>query len=115
MACETPVVACAAGALAEVVGATGGGVLVPPDEPDALATAIADLMARPEVRSMLGKRGRIRVDEAYAWPRVAGATAVAYAEFIEDFRTRMGRPARMTTSDSPGSRRAMRSSPFRVN
>ena len=115
MACGTPVVACAAGALTEVVGAAGGGVLVPPDEPDALASAIADLMARPEIRSMLGKRGSIRVNEAYAWPRVARATAGAYAEFIEDFRTRLGRPARMTTSDSPGSRRAMRSSPFRVN
>jgi glycosyltransferase involved in cell wall biosynthesis len=115
MACGTPVVACAAGALTEVVGAAGGGVLVPPDEPRALASAIADLMARPEIRSMLGKRGSIRVNEAYAWPRVARATAEAYAEFIEDYRSRRGRPARMTTSDSPGSRRAMRSSPFRVN
>jgi glycosyltransferase involved in cell wall biosynthesis len=115
MACGTPVVACAAGALTEVVGVAGGGVLVPPDEPRALASAIADLMARPEIRSMLGKRGSIRVNEAYAWPRVARATAEAYAEFIEDYRSRRGRPARMTTSDSPGSRRAMRSSPFRVN
>jgi glycosyltransferase involved in cell wall biosynthesis len=115
MACGTPVVACAAGALTEVVGAAGGGVLVPPDKPRALASAIADLMARPEIRSMLGKRGSIRVNEAYAWPRVARATAEAYADFIEDYRTRRGWPARMTTSDSPGSRRAMRSSNFRVN
>lgn len=115
MACGTPVVACAAGALTEVIGAVGGGVLVPRGKPRALASAIADLMARPEIRSMLGKRGSIRVNEAYAWPRVARATAAAYAEFIEDFRTRLGRPARMTTSDSPGSHRAMRSRPFRVN
>jgi glycosyltransferase involved in cell wall biosynthesis len=115
MACGTPVVASAAGALTEVVGAAGGGVLVPPDEPRTLASAIADLMARPEIRTMLGKRGSTRVTEAYAWPRVARATAGAYAEFIEDFRTRLGRPARMTTSDSPGSRRAMRSNPFRVS
>jgi glycosyltransferase involved in cell wall biosynthesis len=115
MACETPVVACAAGALPEVVGATGGGVLVPPDEPGALASAIADLMARPEIRNMLGKRGSIRVNETYAWPRVARATAGAYAEFIKAYRTRLGRPARITTSDSPGSRRAMRSSPFKIN
>jgi glycosyltransferase involved in cell wall biosynthesis len=115
MACGTPVVACAAGALAEVIRATGGGVLVPPDEPDALAAAIADLMARPEICSMLGKRGNIRVHEAYAWPRVARATAGAYAEIIEEFRYRLGRPARITTSDSPGSSRAMRSSPFNVD
>jgi glycosyltransferase involved in cell wall biosynthesis len=115
MACGTPVVACAAGALTEVVGTAGGGVLVPPNEPRALASAIADLMARPEIRAMLGKRGSPRVNEAYAWPRVARATAGAYAEFIEDFRARLGRPARMTTSDSPGSRLAMRSRPFKVN
>ena len=115
MACETPVVACAAGALTEVVGTTGGGVLVPPNEPRALASAIADLMARPEIRGMLGKRGSIRVNEAYAWPRVARATADAYAEFIENFRTRRGRPTRMTTSESPGSCLARPSRPFRVN
>jgi len=111
MACATPVVACAVGALPEVMRATGGGALVAPDDPAALAVAIADLMARPENRSMLGKRGRLRVDEIYAWPRVARATAAAYAEAIEGFRARRGRPARITTSDQPGSRRAMASSP----
>jgi len=115
MACGTPVVACAAGALTEVVGAAGGGVLVPPDEPGALAGAIADLMARPELRSLLGKRGSVRVDAAFAWPRVARATARAYAEIIEGFRARLGRPARITTSDNPGSRRAMRSRPLSVD
>ncbi len=115
MACGTPVVACAAGALTEVLGAAAGGVLVPPEEPSALASAITDLMTRPETRTLLGKRGSVRVSEAYAWPRVARATAGAYAEFIEDFQARLGRPIRMTTSDSPGSTRAMRSSPFRVN
>jgi len=106
MACGTPVVACAAGALTEVVGEVGGGVLVPPNQPRALASAIADLMARPETRTMLGKRGSIRVKEAYAWPRVARVTADAYVQFIEDFQTRLGRPTRMTTSDNPGSRLA---------
>jgi len=114
MACETPVVACAAGALTEVIGAAGGGVLVPPDDPDALATAIADLMARPEIRGMLGKRGSTRVRETYAWPRVARATAAVYAEVIAAFRTHLGRPARITTSASPGSSRAIRSRPLSV-
>jgi glycosyltransferase involved in cell wall biosynthesis len=109
MACGTPVVACAAGALPEVMGETGGGVLVPPDNPEALASAIADLMARPEMRSQMGKLGRARVDEIYAWPRVAGATASAYAEFIA-----RGRPARTTTSARAGHDRASRSSPTRA-
>jgi glycosyltransferase involved in cell wall biosynthesis len=115
MACGTPVVACAAGALTEVVNTVGGGVLVPPNEPRALASAIAELIAQPENASLLGKRGSLRVNEVYGWPRVARATADAYAEFIEAFRTRLGRPARMMTSESPGSRRAIRSNPFSAN
>jgi glycosyltransferase involved in cell wall biosynthesis len=82
MACGTPVVACAVGALPEVMSATGGGVLVPHDDPDRLADAIANCMARPEMRSQLGKLGRARAEEVYAWPRVARATANAYADFI---------------------------------
>ncbi len=111
MACGTPVVAFAAGALTEVIRATGGGVLVPPDKPEALARAIADLIARPELCAMLGKRGSLRVGETYAWPRVARATAAAYVEIINVFQQRRGRPARTTTSESPGSRRAIPSSP----
>jgi glycosyltransferase involved in cell wall biosynthesis len=104
MACGTPVVACAAGALPEVIGATQGGVLVPPDDPESLAQSIGNIMARPEMRSQMGKLGRARVEEVYAWPRVARATAAAYAELIA-----RGRPASMTTSARAGSDLASRS------
>ena len=109
MACATPVVACAAGSLPEVLGVAGGGVLVKPDDPAALAQGIADLMARPETRSELGKLGCKRVEEAYSWSRVARATAVAYEEIVDASRISRGLPARITTSDRPGSRRASRS------
>ncbi|HXV36288.1 MAG TPA: glycosyltransferase family 4 protein [Myxococcota bacterium] len=111
MACGTPVVACAAGALTEVVRACGGGVLVPPEQPAALARAVAELIAQPERRARLGERGSSRVRELYGWPRVARATARAYLEIIGDFQARRGRPASTTTSARPGSRRAMASSP----
>jgi glycosyltransferase involved in cell wall biosynthesis len=114
MACGTPVVASAVGALPEVVGLTGGGVLVPPGDPDALAQSIADLMARPETRSQLGKLGCTRVDEVYAWPRVAHATASAYLEFIEEFWNSRGRPARTITSERAGRHCAKRSSASRT-
>jgi glycosyltransferase involved in cell wall biosynthesis len=114
MACATPVVACAAGSLPEVLGVAGGGVLVKPNDPIALASGIADLMARPETRSELGMLGWKRVGEAYAWPRVARATAAAYEEIVDASRISRGLPARMTTSDRPGSTRASRSSVSRV-
>jgi glycosyltransferase involved in cell wall biosynthesis len=114
MACATPVVACAAGSLPEVLGATGGGVLVKPDDPDALARGIAELMAQPELRSELGELGWKRVGETYAWPRVARATAAVYEEIVDAARGSRGRPARITTSERPGSRRANPSNISRV-
>jgi glycosyltransferase involved in cell wall biosynthesis len=106
MACGTPVVACAAGALPEVVETGGGGVLVPPANPEALADAIARLLEQPEHRAELGARGRLGVEKAYAWPQVAEATAEVYAEVVA---ARRGRPQRTTTSARAGSTRATRS------
>jgi len=82
MACGTPVVACRAGALPEVVGVGGGGILVDRDDPGALADGIQSLLSRPGARAELGALARKRVDEAYAWPRVARATAEVYAEVV---------------------------------
>jgi glycosyltransferase involved in cell wall biosynthesis len=111
MACGTPVVATAAGSLPEVVRTGGGGILVEPESPQALAKGIAQLLEQPEARAELGARGPRGVAAAYAWPRVAEATAEAYAELVEERRLRRrGLPARITTSASPGSRRASASS-----
>ena len=103
MACGAPVVATDAGALREVVGVGGGGVLVRRDDPADLARGIGDLLDRPAARAELAEVGRERVDAAYAWPRVARATAAIYAEVVA---ARRGRPASRTTSASAGSARA---------
>ncbi len=84
MACGTPVVASEAGALPEVVGTGGGGVLVPPDAPEALAKAIASLLDQPEARHALGQRARARIEAAYAWPRIAERTAAEYHRVVAE-------------------------------
>jgi glycosyltransferase involved in cell wall biosynthesis len=106
MACGTPVVATSAGALPEVLGVGQAGLLVEPDRPDALAKAIASLLEQPAARAELSARGRERIVKAYAWPRVAEATAAVYTEVIDGLR---GRPANTTTSASEGARRANQS------
>jgi glycosyltransferase involved in cell wall biosynthesis len=111
MACGTPVVATAAGALPEVVERGGGGILVPRDDAPALAKGIASLLGQPQRRAELGARGRRGIVEAYAWPSIAAATAGIYAETVAEARSRRGRPASTTTSASAGSRRASASSP----
>jgi glycosyltransferase involved in cell wall biosynthesis len=107
MACGTPVVACRAGALPEVLEVGGGGLLAERDDPDSLAEGIRTLLENRTLREELASRGRDRVSAAYAWPRVAKATAEVYAEVLAE----RGRPARTTTSDRLGTRRASQSSP----
>jgi glycosyltransferase involved in cell wall biosynthesis len=82
MACGTPVVASAAGALPEVVRTGGGGILVEPESPQALAKGIVHLLEQPEARARLGELGRRGVEAAYAWSRVAAATAAVYRELV---------------------------------
>jgi len=107
MACGAPVVACRSGALPEVLGVGGGGLLVKRDDPESLARGIRALLEDPELRAELGARGRERIDAAYAWPRIAAATAAVYEEVLAE----RGRPARTTTSDNAGTRLANQSSP----
>jgi glycosyltransferase involved in cell wall biosynthesis len=111
MACGTPVVAAATGALPEVLRRGGGGILVPHDQPEALAKAIASLLEQPAARARLGSQGSRGIAEAYSWPSVAAATAEIYAETLAAARVRRGRPASRTTSASAGARRASPSSP----
>jgi glycosyltransferase involved in cell wall biosynthesis len=108
MACGTPVVACRAGALPEVMGLAEGGVLAERDDPDSLARGIMSLMDRPETRARLAARGREQVVEKLSWPRIAAATAEVYAEVISE---RRGRPTSTTTSASSGLARASQSKP----
>jgi glycosyltransferase involved in cell wall biosynthesis len=64
-AMELAVVASQVAAVPELVDETNGR-LVPPDDPTALATAIAALIADPAARLRLGKAGRARVLERFA-------------------------------------------------
>ncbi|MCP3983243.1 MAG: glycosyltransferase family 4 protein [bacterium] len=78
MACGTPVVTTSAGALPEVVQTGGGGITVAPDDPEALARAITDLLTHPDERHRLGAQARPRIQTAYAWPHIANRTANLY-------------------------------------
>ncbi len=84
MACGTPVVATAAGALPEVLAAGGGGLLVPREDPEALAKAIATLLEQPQTRLALGARARSGIEAAFAWPAVAERTAAVYRQVLAE-------------------------------
>ena len=79
MSCGVPVVATTGGALPEVVGVSGEtGVLVEPNDPEALLVAICTLLDDPALRERLGARGRERVMERFTWQVTARGTAACY-------------------------------------
>ncbi len=79
MACAVPVVATTGGALPEVVGVSGEtGLLVPPNDPEALVEAIGRLLDDEDLRRELGQRGRERVMQRFTWQVTARGTAACY-------------------------------------
>ena len=83
MACEVPVVATTGGALPEVVGTDGSaGILVPPRDAGALASAIATVLDAGDRRARMGSMGRARVLERFTWKRAAELTAEQYQKAI---------------------------------
>jgi len=84
MACGVAVVATTGGALPEVVGTDGEtGLLVTPDDPGALAGAIARLLDDPALRGRLGAAGRERVINRFTWQVTAAGTTACYEALLE--------------------------------
>ena len=86
MACELPVVASTAGALPEVVGNDGTGILVPPRNAPALAQAINDLLQDAGLRRRMGQAARRRVLSLFTWEKAAQQMVEVYKEAIDAHR-----------------------------
>jgi len=77
MGAGLPVVAAEVGGVPELV-APGCGVLVPPEDPEALTEAVAVLAADPERRAALGAAARLRALERFSADRSAEALHSCY-------------------------------------
>jgi glycosyltransferase involved in cell wall biosynthesis len=71
LAAGVPVVQPRHAAFPEVLGLTGGGVLVEPNDPAALAQGLADLLADPARAAALAQAGRSAVIERFSAARMA--------------------------------------------
>jgi glycosyltransferase involved in cell wall biosynthesis len=80
MAVGLPVVGARAGGIPELIVDGGTGLLVEPEDPQALAAALDSLAAEPERRRELGRRGRQRVVEHFSVDAMVGRTIELYEE-----------------------------------
>lgn len=77
-----PVVATRVGGVPEVVEDGVTGILVPPNDPQALAEAILSLLRDPEQRRRMGERGRERVLTEFTAEHVADLSEALYREVL---------------------------------
>ena len=80
MACGTAVVASRVGGIPEVVADGETGLLVPLDDPAALAYGLNTLLCDPDRAQWMGQQGRKRAIAEFGWQAIAVQTAALYAE-----------------------------------
>lgn len=80
MACGCPVVASRAASLPEIVEHEVNGLLVPPNEPEALGAALCRLAAEPELWRRLSAAARRRVVERFTWDVVSRRCLAIYGQ-----------------------------------
>jgi glycosyltransferase involved in cell wall biosynthesis len=78
-----PVVATEIGALPDIVQDGETGLLVPPDDVEALAGALIELLDDPDRARRFGALGRERTGQRFTWPRVAAAISSRIGDVVE--------------------------------
>ena len=82
LACGIPVIQPRRGAFTEILDNTGGGILVEPDNPEALAQGLLELWKDPAGRMELGMRGYKGVRNYYSSKRMADTAVAVYQTTI---------------------------------
>lgn len=86
MACARPVVASRAGGMAEIVQDGENGLLVPPDDPAALADGLARVLANPDLAHKWGEKARQHVDRHFSNQVVAQRTLQVYDQTLHAWK-----------------------------
>ena len=82
LAAGVPVVQPRHGSFPELIEATGGGLLVNPNDPEDLAHTLGKLLADVAHREGLGRKGREVVRQRFTAERMARETALVYRKYL---------------------------------
>jgi glycosyltransferase involved in cell wall biosynthesis len=84
LAAGRPVVASRVGGLGQVVVDGESGLLVPPGDAEALRSALARVVASPELREALGRAGPLRVAQGYRADQMVAAYENLYHRILDE-------------------------------
>ena len=85
MACGVPLVGTTGGAVPEVIGTDGEtGLLVPPGDPEALASALRRMLGDPALRARIGAAGKARALDKFTWRATAIGTVEHYRALLDE-------------------------------
>lgn len=82
MACGTPVIGSNVGGIKFTVKENETGYLVPPNDPEQLATRLAQLFDQPQLISLFGQQAIRRSREHFTWQKVTSAVAALYEDVL---------------------------------
>jgi glycosyltransferase involved in cell wall biosynthesis len=83
MACGVPVIVTDLPGQADIVATSDCGVVVPPNDPPAIAAAVTRLAADPALARALGDRARAAVVERYSWDAAAAKTHAIIVDLLD--------------------------------
>jgi glycosyltransferase involved in cell wall biosynthesis len=89
MACACPVVASTTGGAPEAVVHQRTGLLVPPNDIDALAQALDQILGDPEIQKRMGDAGRRRVEDYFAMDKYIARVLAIYKKAIAQSRAKL--------------------------
>jgi D-inositol-3-phosphate glycosyltransferase len=93
MACGTPVIGSDVGGIKYTVEDGKCGFLVPPNDPDALAVRIYELLNDPKLRARMGANAVKRVNGLFTWSKVTDMVAALYEKILLETRPAVDEPA----------------------
>lgn len=82
LACETPIVATKVGGIPDIISNfNGGGVLIPPKDPEAISNAVSEIFRNPGSFKVNRKNG----ERYYSWDNIIKNTIRVYDELFEKY------------------------------